>query len=139
MVDEATIDAMREALRPIEAVRVAWVFGSRVTGTPRPDSDLDVAVKFVRGLDAAARLEATLAVIGALTDALGALGERADVVDLDACDSAVGFAALHGRLVLERDRDERLALQVYLCRRYDDDAPRRELYRRAAEARWSGE
>ena len=138
-MDDATLAAIREALTPLDAVRVAFVFGSRVSGTARPDSDLDLAVLFARGTDPIARLDAKLAVIDALTAKLGPLGERTDVVDLDDCDPAIAFAALCGRLVLERDRDERLALHVRICRNYEDDAPRRALYRRAAVARWSRE
>ena len=137
-MDDATLTAVREALTPLDAVRVAFVFGSRVAGTPRPDSDLDLGVLFARDADAIVRLDAKLAVIDALTDKLGPIGERTDVVDLGDCDPAVAYAALCGRLVLERDRDERIALHVRICRDYEDDAPRRALYRRAAIARWIG-
>lgn len=120
------------ALAPIAPVRVAWVFGSRVRGTSRPDSDLDVGVVFARGLDDQQRFDARLEVIAALTDALGGLGERADVVDLMDCDSAVAFAAVcEGRRCLERARDERVEAAVRIGRRYDDDAPWRALQREA--------
>ena len=41
--------------------------GSRLTGQARPDSDLDLAVRFERGLDVSGRLDATLSIIDALT------------------------------------------------------------------------
>lgn len=138
-MEPSTLAAITEALAPFPAVRVAYVFGSRLTGQARPDSDLDLAVRFERGLDVSGRLDATLSIIDALTARLGALGERTDVVDLERCDPAVAFAAISGARVLERDRPERIALEVRIARTYEDDAPRRELYRRAAEARWSGE
>lgn len=72
-------------------------------------------------------------IVVALSDALGAIGERADVVDLGDCDPAVGFAAIsEGLLVLERDVDERCATVSYVARRYFDDEPRRALFRAAA-------
>ena len=68
-----------------------------------------------------------------MSDALGTIGERADVVDLGDCDPAVGFAAIsEGVRVLERDVDERSAIVSYVARRYFDDEPRRALFRAAA-------
>jgi predicted nucleotidyltransferase len=121
------------ALGPIQTVRVAYLFGSRGTGRPRPDSDLDVAVAWARGLGDEAREVARREVIAALTDALGALGERADIVDLYRADSAVGFRAIRdGLRVVSRSELERIELEVRIARRYDDDAPKRELFRNAA-------
>lgn len=121
------------ALAPVEAVRVAYLFGSRAAGRARPQSDLDLAVRFDAGLDGRGRELARRAVVARLTDALGALGEKTDVVDLDLADSAVGFRAIRdGRCVLARDRAERVLLEARVARRYDDDGPRRELFRRAA-------
>ena len=44
-VEQADIDAIRgwAALHPV--IRRAWVFGSRVRGSERPDSDLDAAIE----------------------------------------------------------------------------------------------
>jgi predicted nucleotidyltransferase len=138
-VEPSTLAAITETLAPLAAVRVAYVFGSQLTGRARTDSDLDLAVRFERGLDVAERLDVTLSLIDALTTRLGPLGERTDVVDLERCDPAVAFAAISGTRVLERDRAERIALEARIARTYEDDAPRRELYRRAAQARWGGE
>ena len=122
-----------DALDPLEAVRVAWVFGSRVRGQPREDSDLDLAVVYARQLDGAAREHARRLIVAALTDVLGAVGERADVVDLSDADSAVAFHAVAGgTLALARTEAERVEACVFAWRRYDDEAPRRALYRRAA-------
>lgn len=57
-------------------------------------------------------------------------------MDLANADPAVAFKAIQGQLVLARDDAERRLLEVRIARRYDDDAPRRALYRRAARARW---
>jgi predicted nucleotidyltransferase len=121
------------ALEPVELVRVAWLFGSQASGTGGARSDLDVAVVHARELDDPAREQARRRIVAALTDALGPLGERADVVDVDRTSSAVAFRALcDGRRVLARSESERVAAEVRIMRRYDDEAPRRELYRRAA-------
>lgn len=127
------VSQLASALAPLAEVRVAWVFGSRVRGAARPDSDLDLAVAFPRTLDAAGRFQARLQIVAAVTDALGALGERADVVDIDESDAAVAFAALsEGHLVLERSEDERVEAAVRIMRRNSDDLPRRLLFREAA-------
>lgn len=125
--------AVGAALAPLVQVRVAWLFGSRVSGAARPDSDLDVAVAFPRALDDAGRFQGRLQIVAALTDALGPLGERADVVDIDEADAAVAFAALaQGRLALARSDDERVEATVRIMRRHADDLPRRQLFREAA-------
>jgi len=129
------VERVAAALEPVEAVRVAWVFGSRVAGTATARSDLDVAVVFGRSLGDAERERARRRVVAALTDALGAVGERADVVDVERAGSSVAFRALRdGARVVARSERERVAAEVRVARRYDDDAPRRELYRRAARA-----
>lgn len=125
--------AIQSALAPLEQVQVAYLFGSRARGTERRDSDLDLALAFTRGLDDAQRGRSKLQVIDALTAALGALGERADVVDLDRAGSALAFSAIaRGRCVFARDRAERVRLEAHIARRYDDERPRRELMRAAA-------
>lgn len=122
-----------EALEPLDSVRVAWLFGSRVRGTATERSDLDLAVALGLGLDDVGRERVRRAIVGALTDALGALGERTDVVDIDRADGGVAFRALReGRRVLSRSESDRVAAEVRIARRYDDEAPRRALYREAA-------
>jgi HEPN domain-containing protein len=75
------------------------------------------------------------AVRSALSDALGALGERADVLDLAMAGSAIAFRVVRdGRCVLARDDGERVGLVARILRRYDDEAPRRALFVKAALA-----
>ena len=124
-----------DALRPIDAVQAAWLFGSRARGDAREDSDLDVAVLYRREIDGAARERARREIVAALSDGLGSVGERADVVDLDDADSAVAFRAVtEGALVLARSEAARVRAVAFIYRRYDDEAPRRDLFRRAALA-----
>jgi predicted nucleotidyltransferase len=127
------VPKLASALAPLADVRVAWLFGSRARGQARPDSDLDVAVAFPRALDSGGRFRARLEIVGALADALGPLGERADIIDIDEVDAAVAFAALsEGCLVLARSEDERVEAAVRIMRRNADDLPRRLLFREAA-------
>jgi hypothetical protein len=94
---------------------------------------LDVAIDMGYAACAHERGLNKLQLIAALTDRLGALGERADIVDLREASSAVGFRALReGRLVKESSRVERVRLEARLMRAYDDDAPRRALQLQAA-------
>jgi len=79
---EHLVELVGRALAPIEAVRVAYVFGSRARGEGRADSDLDGALVYERTLDWMGRERARRDVLDALSKELGTLGERADLVDL---------------------------------------------------------
>jgi len=130
---EVLVQAIQAALAPIGDIRVAYLFGSRASGTERPDSDLDIGIAVTRELDELQRGRIKLSVIDALTGALGALGERADIVDLDRAGSAVAFAAIaRGHCVLSRERADRVRLEARIARRYDDERVHRELMRAAA-------
>ena len=123
------------AFAPFAKIRAAWLFGSQASGKARADSDLDIAVCFERALDADAREALRRQIVAALADALGALGERADIVDLDDCDSLVAFRAVsQGTLLLARTAADRVRTVARVARRHDDEAPRRELFRKAALA-----
>ena len=122
------------ALESVTTVRVAYFFGSRARGSARIDSDLDLAVALPRELDGWGREQVRRDVIVALTDELGPIGERTDVVDLDRAFGAVAFDAIaRGRCVVARSEAERVAVETRIARRYDDEAPLRERQSRAAE------
>jgi predicted nucleotidyltransferase len=133
-VDELEV-ALAAALQPFEQIRVAYLFGSRARGSARPDSDLDVALHFGAAMSDGQRATLLLSIIAALTDGLGALGERADLLDLDRAGSSVAFAVIRdGKCVLCRDRRDRVRLEAGIARRYDDERPYRDLFRRAARS-----
>lgn len=115
------------------AVDVAYLFGSRAGGRPRPDSDVDIAVAYARELDGAAREAARRRLVVALADALGAVGEKADIVDLERSGTTVAFRAIHdGQRLFAREERRRIELEARIARRYDDEAPYRKLFRQAA-------
>lgn len=126
--------AVAEACAAVSEVRTAYVFGSRVRGNARSDSDLDLAVDFGCRLPQLARGQAKLQLIAAVTDRLGLLGEKTDVLDLRDTAPEVAFRALRdGRLVKQSSHAERVSLEARIMRAYDDDAPRRAIFLRAAK------
>ena len=130
MEPTAREERIRTALGPFPEVQVAYLFGSQATGKARADSDVDVAVSFAQGVDGARRGELTLDLLAALSKELG---ERVDLLDLGRASSAVGFRVIRdGRRVMSRDEVHRVRLEASIARRYDDERPYRELFRRAA-------
>jgi predicted nucleotidyltransferase len=115
-VDPAVeLDAVRTILRA-HGVSFAFVFGSRATGSPRPDSDLDLAVWPTGELDEWALR--------------GALPEVVDLVVLpDAPEWLAGRIALEGVVFLDDDPPARIRWQALTRKRYLDDAFRRDRFR----------
>ncbi len=97
-----------------------------------------MGVRWNRGLDAEARLLAERSLLTGLAERLGALGERADVVDLDRASSAIAFKAIRdGICVWKANEAERVEAVVRVARRYDDEAPMRRIFRDAARRVWA--
>ena len=133
-------DDLARGLRAEPTVRLAWLFGSRVRGAARRDSDVDVAV-FVGDAHAAGP--------GAVKDTMfrviGALGRfvRSDLIDLVLLDRAPPLlkhrvirdgVLLYGRSDAERARFVRRTLREYL-----DLEPRlREQNRLRLRRLWEG-
>ncbi len=116
-----------------DGIEVAYLFGSRARGNAHANSDLDLAVIYSPKLDAPGREEMRRALLARLEQALGKLGERADVVDLQHAGAALGFRILRdGVCVHVRDEALRVRTAARIMRRHDDEAQRRELFRRAA-------
>lgn len=87
-------------------VAVAYLFGSRATGTARPDSDHDVAVLFA-GEPAPVATELLAADLAAL------LGTGVDVVDLGRAGLELrGRVAESGRLLFSADEVARVRFEV---------------------------
>ena len=116
--DAADVDLaqLTDHLRNAGAV-FAYLHGSRVSGTARPDSDLDVAAWF-----------------GRKADSWVVAGPLPGVVDLLVLDTAplelAGRVAMHGRLLFEADPAVRINWEATTRKIYLDEQPRRDQARR---------
>jgi len=131
---EALARALAQA-GPAEGVLCAYLHGSRVTGTARPDSDFDLAV-FLGRPPGPERIRRELE-LGARLEALAGLGP----VDLRFVDDAPlrvrGKALTAGKLLYSSDEAARVALERDTRIAYLDYLPRarrldEELLRRVA-------
>jgi predicted nucleotidyltransferase len=127
--------AVAAAAEGVPGLLVVFLFGSQLTGRTWAESDLDLGVRWAQGLSLEARIEAERALATALSERLGALAARVDLVDLDRAASSVAFRAIReGRCVWTRTEAERVRAVVRVSRRYDDEQPLRRLHRDAARA-----
>src|SRR6185295_18826190 len=127
--------ALATAAPGVPGLLVVFFFGSQLTGRTWAESDLDLAVRWAPGLALEARIEAERALARALSEQLGGLAQRLDLVDLDRAASGVAFRAVRdGTCLWARNEAERVRAVVRVSRRYDDEAPLRRLYRAAAHA-----
>jgi predicted nucleotidyltransferase len=120
-------------IEPIPGIAALLVFGSRARGTPRPDSDLDIAVLPAADDPTSRRqLQASLAV--ALADL--APGGRVDVVLLDESPELLRQRVFEtGRVLLCRDRMALRDLRVRTMREHGDREWARRLMREAQQHR----
>lgn len=135
-------DQVIQLAGPVPGVSALMVFGSRASGSPRPDSDLDVGVLPDSGdPQARRRIQSQLAV--ALADL--APGGRVDVVLLDEAAELLRQRILEtGRVLICRDPAAFEELRVRTMREHGDrewarrlmrTAQRRRLERREASGR----
>jgi predicted nucleotidyltransferase len=128
-VDAAAVEARLRAFFEDDArgAVAAYLFGSVARGDAGPESDIDVGILF------AANPPATLgAPQFAIETALERLlGRPVQVVALNRVSADLVHRVLRdGRLVLDRDRADRLRFEVRSRNEYFDLAPIRRLYRR---------
>jgi predicted nucleotidyltransferase len=128
-VDAAAVEARLRAFFEDDArgAVAAYLFGSVARGDAGPESDIDVGILF------AANPPATLgAPQFAIETALERLlGRPVQVVALNRASADLVHRVLRdGRLVLDRDRADRLRFEVRSRNEYFDLAPIRRLYRR---------
>ena len=121
-IDPATDHALRALRAVLEAepeVAYALLFGSGGRGVMRTDSDLDVAVEFRRGTPRDAR---TLGRLAARLES--ATGRRVDLVLLEEAAAPLAYRIVRdGRLLVERDRDARVARAARVILDYLDFKP----------------
>ena len=126
-------DQIARLAEPVPGISALVAFGSRASGSPRPDSDLDVAV-LPDSSDPQARrsLQSQLAV--ALADL--APGGRVDVVLMDEAPDLLRQRILEtGQLLICRDPAAFHELRVRTMREYGDREWVRQLMRTAQRRR----
>ena len=97
-------------------VRALYVFGSRIDGTERPDSDLDVGILYVspQPIEKTVRLEEAL---------YQATGEPVDAIDAARASALLALAVVRGDRVFTRDEVETDLFDLYVLRRAGDLLP----------------
>ena len=134
------VTALTEYLAAQPDVIVAYLFGSRVTGRARAESDVDVAV-LLNEEDSAARFERRLQM---MVEVSRVCAREADVIVLNDAPLILQHQVLkHGRLLYERDRRARVEFEVLSRKIYFDykpvlDRQTRELFREIKEVGLGG-
>ncbi|GMV15718.1 MAG: nucleotidyltransferase domain-containing protein [Sorangiineae bacterium PRO1] len=126
-------DTEAELTRRLESVPeilFALLFGSRAAGTPRADSDWDVAVFLSPALSAAERFRLRARLSGELGD----LGQ-VDVVVLNDAPPLLAHRALQGRLLTVADRTAYVRFFVATVSASEDERYFREIHDRARRER----
>lgn len=85
--------AIAAIVEGFEEVELAVLYGSLARGRPRPDSDLDLAVRWCGAADGLRRLEAQVG---------RAARRTVDLVHLDEAPPLLRFEIARGRLLVER-------------------------------------
>lgn len=126
----STVDRIRQRLEGYPEIAFAYLFGSRAEGTPREDSDWDVAVAFSAELTAGERFRLQLRLAADLEE----LG-RVDLVILNDAPPLLAHRAISGKRLLVRDEVALVRFSVRTVSRYADQQPWREAFRRARQKR----
>ncbi|MEK6607099.1 MAG: nucleotidyltransferase domain-containing protein [Myxococcota bacterium] len=120
------MERIAHALSGCEEVVAAYVFGSRVVGRARRDSDVDVAVVFRAELDDDRRFALRCALSERVARAAGAA--RADVVDLERAPPLLAREVIaRGHLLFSRDEPRRVRVVARQTMRYVDTRPLRRV------------
>lgn len=113
-------------------VRLLVAFGSRIAGTARPGSDLDLGVTFAPG-----PCPDILEIHEIVNDAVRGAGAELDVVALDRADPLLLFeVASRGRPLFEAEPGVFEEFRIRAVKRYYDTAWLRRLERDALRARY---
>lgn len=99
-----------------EEILIAWLFGSMVTGTSRPDSDVDIALLLRRDSEPDADRFLSLK-----SDLASLLKRDVDIVILNQASPIVRMQVLEkGEKLFERERRAYLEFFVRTMNEYDD-------------------
>ena len=122
--------AVTDGLAPFDEVLFSLLFGSRADGSPRPDSDLDVAVYLDPRLTPKQRWESRLKLQAAL-DVLGPV----ELVILNDAPPLLAHRALLGKPIEIRDRRTYVRFFVQSLACAEDERHYRSLHRTARRQR----
>jgi predicted nucleotidyltransferase len=112
-------DKLSTILASLEGVRLVYLFGSQVEGSPGPMSDYDLGVLLDPAIDGPP-VQARLA--HELACALGT--DRVDVVLLDRAPIELAYAIIaQGQALFERDVATRVEYEAQVLSRYGDYLP----------------
>lgn len=123
-------EEIRDRLSGFDAVRFAFLFGSRAAGRPRPGSDIDLAVFVDEALSARERFDLRRRLVTRLID----LG-KPDVVILNNAPPLLGHRVLRGRRIYTKDRTSYVRYFVRTLAAYQDERPWRRLHEEARRLR----
>jgi predicted nucleotidyltransferase len=115
------IDALVEAWSGDPDLAAIYLFGSRAGAAARPWSDVDLAVALREGLDADARWQKRLALLGDACQRLGT--DAVDLIVLEDAPAPLGHRVLkRGRLLSDMEPRRRVAVAERILRQYLDEA-----------------
>jgi predicted nucleotidyltransferase len=118
------LTSIAKKLQQNNNVSAAWVFGSVATGKDRTDSDIDIAILFMKGLNKQTRFDMRLAIAMELADLTG---REVDVIDMQAAPLFLQHQVRRfGYLLFEKDHAYRVEYDVESRRQYFDFSPRLE-------------
>lgn len=117
-------------LHHAEGVAFAMLFGSRARGTARPDSDWDVGIHFRSDLDARQRMEIRRALAADMP-----IGEKVDLVDLNAAPPLLAHRALMGQRLVVNDKRAFVRFFVKTMGEAEDERYFGAILRRAMQER----
>jgi len=129
-VSNGALATIQNRLAADPAVLFATLFGSRASGSPRADSDWDLAVFFDASLDAQSRASKRALLIAALEPEY-----RVDLVVLNDAPPLVAHRALCGERLFVRDRSAYVRFFVQTLALAFDESHWNEIHAQARRER----
>ncbi len=133
-MDDIALRPQLHALFARHPVRLAYIFGSQVSGRAHTESDVDVAVLLDPALTSDERFAHRLELIGELGQLFRT--DHVDLVVLNEAPPLLAYEVLQGGSLLYCPDDaERVEFQVRTLREYEDTEPLRRFLSETLEQR----